>query len=398
MHERVEGDQLRLQQVFMNILSNAVKFTPPGGHIGIDVSESPSPFGGYGCYRFVFSDDGIGMSKEYLKKIFVPFEREDNSMTSKISGTGLGMPISKAIVEMMNGSFDVESERGVGSTFTVTVHLRHQPADSATDSDFLRGQPVLVVDKDPVRGASTLAMLNGLGVVTKQISTAREALGRILDADMSDHPYYAVVMDRDIFDMDASEFARRIRLREKHPVKLVLYSDRPDDTVRVPEVDAVLPWPVEAGALVSTLTSLSEGSGEAGDQSQKTDFTGKRLLLVEDNELNLEIAAEILKMTGADVETAEDGAQAVARVEQTPEGYFDMVLMDIQMPVLDGYAATHHIRALPRNDVLTLPIVAMTANAFPEDIRKAQEAGMNEHIAKPIDLSVLYQVLNRWLK
>ncbi len=398
VHERVEGDQLRLQQVFMNILSNAVKFTPPGGHIGIDVSESPSPFGGYGCYRFVFSDDGIGMSKEYLKKIFVPFEREDNSMTSKISGTGLGMPISKAIVEMMNGSFDVESERGVGSTFTVTVHLRHQPADSATDSDFLRGQPVLVVDKDPVRGASTLAMLNGLGVVTKQISTAREALGRILDADMSDHPYYAVVMDRDIFDMDASEFARRIRLREKHPVKLVLYSDRPDDTVRVPEVDAVLPWPVEAGALVSTLTSLSEGSGEAGDQSQKTDFTGKRLLLVEDNELNLEIAAEILKMTGADVETAEDGAQAVARVEQTPEGYFDMVLMDIQMPVLDGYAATHHIRALPRNDVLTLPIVAMTANAFPEDIRKAQEAGMNEHIAKPIDLSVLYQVLNRWLK
>ena len=398
VHERVEGDQLRLQQVFMNILSNAVKFTPAGGHIGIDVSESPSTFAGYGCYRLVFSDDGIGMSKEYLKKIFVPFEREDNSMTSKISGTGLGMPISKAIVEMMNGSFDVESERGVGSTFTITVHLKHQPVDSGMDTGFLRGQPVLVVDDDAERGRITVAMLNGLGVVTKQIGSAREALGRIVDADESDHPYYAVLMNGGIVDMEASEFARRVRLREKHAVRLVLCSDNPDGIARVPEVDAVIAWPLGTEKLVSILTTLNREPENASDASMRTDFTGKRILLVEDNELNLEIAAEILKMTEAMVDTAEDGAEAVAKVEKSPEGYYDMVLMDIQMPVMDGYVATHHIRELPRNDVLTLPIVAMTANAFPEDVKKAIDAGMNEHIAKPIDLSVLYQVLNRWLK
>mgnify|MGYP000942386534 FL=1 len=397
VHERVEGDQLRLQQVFMNILSNAVKFTPAGGHIGIDVSESPSTFAGYGCYRLVFSDDGIGMSKEYLKKIFVPFEREDNSMTSKISGTGLGMPISKAIVEMMNGSFDVESERGVGSTFTITVHLKYQPVDSGMDTGFLRGQPVLV-DDDAERGRITVAMLNGLGVVTKQIGSAREALGRIVDADESDHPYYAVLMNGGIVDMEASEFARRVRLREKHAVRLVLCSDNPDGIARVPEVDAVIAWPLGTEKLVSILTTLNREPENASDASMRTDFTGKRILLVEDNELNLEIAAEILKMTEAMVDTAEDGAEAVAKVEKSPEGYYDMVLMDIQMPVMDGYVATHHIRELPRNDVLTLPIVAMTANAFPEDVKKAIDAGMNEHIAKPIDLSVLYQVLNRWLK
>ena len=398
VHERVEGDQLRLQQVFMNILSNAVKFTPPGGHIGIDVSESPSPFAGYGCYRLVFSDDGIGMSKEYLKKIFVPFEREDNSMTSKISGTGLGMPISKAIVEMMNGSFDVKSERGVGSTFTVTVHLKHQPAGADIDTGFLRGRPVLVVDDDAGRGRETVAMLNGLGVVAKQIDTARRALGRILDADESDHPYYAVLMNDGIFDMEPSEFARRIRLREKHPLVLVLCSDDPEGVIRVPEVDAVLSWPLEKAALVSTLAALHDEPENEPGVSQRTDFTGRRILLVEDNELNLEIAAEILKMTEATVETAEDGAEAVAMVDQSPEGHYDMVLMDIQMPVMDGYAATHHIRELPRHDVSALPIVAMTANAFPEDVKKALDAGMNGHIAKPVDLSVLYQVLNRWLK
>ena len=327
------------------------------------------------------------MSKEYLKKIFVPFEREDNSMTSKISGTGLGMPISKAIVEMMNGSFDVESERGVGSTFTITVHLKHQPVDSGMDTGFLRGQPVLVVDDDAERGRITVAMLNGLGVVTKQIGSAREALGRIVDADESDHPYYAVLMNGGIVDMEASEFARRVRLREKHAVRLVLCSDNPDGIARVPEVDAVIAWPLGTEKLVSILTALNREPENASDASMRTDFTGKRILLVEDNELNLEIAAEILKMTEAMVETAEDGAEAVAKVEKSPEGYYDMVLMDIQMPVMDGYVATHHIRELPRNDVLTLPIVAMTANAFPEDIKKAIDAGMNEHIAKPIDLS-----------
>lgn len=398
VHELVEGDQLRLQQVFMNILSNAVKFTPSGGHLGIDVSELPSSFAGYGCYRFVFSDDGIGMSKEFMKKLFVPFEREDNSMTSKIIGTGLGMPISKAIVEMMNGSFEVQSERGVGSTFTVTVHLKHQLSDSEADSDFLRGQPVLVVDGDVSRGAATVATLNGLGMVTKHIRSAREALGRIMDADLSNHPYYAVVMDKDIVDMDASEFVRRIRLRDKHPVRLVLCSADPDDRKTVHEVDAMLAWPVDASVLVSSLKVSGDVPDGDVNASQKTNFAGKRILLVEDNELNLEIAVEILKMTEVEVETAEDGSQAVARVEKAPEGYFDMVLMDIQMPVMDGYLATHHIRELPRKDVLTLPIVAMTANAFPEDIRKATEAGMNEHIAKPIDMSVLYQVLNRWLK
>ena len=179
---------------------------------------------------------------------------------------------------------------------------------------------------------------------------------------------------------------------------LVLCSDDPEGVIRVPEVDAVLSWPLEKATLVSTLAALRDEPENEPGVSQRTDFTGRRILLVEDNELNLEIAAEILKMTEATVETAEDGAEAVAMVDQSPEGHYDMVLMDIQMPVMDGYAATHHIRELPRHDVSALPIVAMTANAFPEDVKKALDAGMNGHIAKPVDLSVLYQVLNRWLK
>lgn len=400
----VKGDSLRLQQVFMNLLSNAVKFTPEGGHIGVSVSETASPFDGYGAYRFVFSDDGIGMAPEFMEKLFSPFEREENSMTSRVSGTGLGMPISKAIVEMMNGTIDVKSERGRGTVFTVTVHLKHRLSGKDA-SEGLEGMAVLVVDDDLDHAQKTVSAMEAAGLQAQKTGSAREALAMAVDAAERGKPYAALALDLKNPDMDGLELTRRLRLRLPDTTCIVMALPSGEDAWEAGEagaklagVDVCLMRPVTPAGVVSALASLMKQPERKKEAATGTDFSGRRVLLVEDNELNLEIAAEILKMTHVAVETAEDGRQALEKVAASPEGHFDPVFMDIQMPVMDGYEATREIRALPRKDVKTMPIVAMTANAFPEDIRHAFDAGMNGHLAKPIELAALYGVMTLWLK
>ena len=280
-HEKVIGDALRLQQCFVNIMGNAIKYTPDGGKIGLEVREKESKQQNIGCYEFVFSDNGIGMSKDYIEHIFEPFTREEDDRTSKIQGTGLGMTITKSIVTMMDGDIKVESEPGKGSRFTVTVCLKLQETNK-------------------------------------------------------------VVPDVNMYN---SVNARK----------------------------------------------------EAIDEITNFNYENRRVLIVEDNELNMEIAIEIFKMAGMETDTAENGAEAVDKFTEHEENYYDMIFMDIQMPVMNGYEATAAIRAMDRSDAKHVPIVAMTANAFAEDIRDSKRAGMNAHLAKPIDFGHLTDILKRYL-
>lgn len=279
-HQYVLSDPVRMQQVFMNILGNSVKYTPNGGQLALEVYEKPSDMDGYGCYEFVFTDNGMGMSKEFLEKLFEPFSREGDSRVNKIEGTGLGMAIARSIARKMNGDIIVESELGKGSCFTVQLSLK-------------------LVDK----------VIPG-----KETEKAAE-----------------------------------------------------DEELQV-------------------VQSLS-----------KEVLAEKRLLLAEDNELNREIAVELISQTGVAVDSAETGKEALERFEKMPENYYDMIFMDIQMPEMDGYEATAAIRRLPRKDAARIPIIAMTANAFAEDIRKSREAGMNEHLTKPLDIGALMKCLGKWL-
>ena len=276
-HQYVLGDPVRMQQVFMNILGNSVKYTPNGGKLALEVYEKPSGMDGYGCYEFVFTDNGMGMSKEFLEKLFEPFSREESSRVNKIEGTGLGMAIARSIARKMNGDIIVESELGKGSRFTVQLSLK---------------------------------------------------LGNQVAPDQK------------------SEEAQEQEM----------------------------------------VQALS-----------KEALAEKRLLLVEDNELNREIAVELISQTGVSVDSAENGQEALACFEKMPENHYDMIFMDIQMPVMDGYEATAKLRRLARRDAPQIPIIAMTANAFAEDIRKSREAGMNEHLTKPLDIGALMKCLEKWL-
>lgn len=285
VHESVIGDVMRLQQVFMNILGNAVKYTPPGGRIKIEVNEKDSKVNGYGCYEFIFSDNGIGMSDEFQSQIFEPFSRAEDSRVSKIEGTGLGMAIALNIVHKMNGNINIESKEGIGSRFTVTIFLKKQDRPQADAGNCLGTK----------------------GVQEKKIENLKEDLS-----------------------------------------------------------------------------------------NQK--FQGRRILLVEDNQLNREIAEEILGYTGVMVESVEDGKQALDKFIEMEAGYYDLIFMDVQMPVMNGYEATRAIRAAGRSDAREIPIVAMTANAFTDDVIASKQAGMNEHITKPLDAEQLVQCMRIYLK
>ena len=279
-HENVIGDSMRIQQIFMNLLGNAVKYTPDGGELKLIVSEKPTNNHRVGCFEFIFEDNGIGMSEEFQEKLYVPFSRAKDARVEKVQGTGLGMSIAKNIVSMMNGDIKVESKLGEGTRFTVTIFLKLQ---------------------------------NNRGKATG------------------------------ISGNNASD--------ESH-----------------------------------TLEEL-----------QKKNFNGKRALLVEDNELNAEIAKEIIGMTGLEIERVSNGKLAVEKLKQVENGYYDIIFMDVQMPVMNGYEATRAIRAMSEDYAKNVPIIAMTANAFAEDVRAAKEAGMNEHVAKPLDLNQLLTTLGKWV-
>lgn len=403
-HEDVIGDTQRLQQVLLNIMSNAVKYTTEGGRILLEVREKPSGESGVGCFEFLVEDSGIGMKPEFLEKIFQPFERADDAAVKALQGTGLGMAISKNVVEMMNGSIQVESIYGQGSRFTATVQLKIDK-ETAAEGELFVGLPVLIVDDDEVVCKYTCQRLDELGMNSQWVNNGKAAVEKTVDAHESGEDFFAVIVDLRMPGMDGIETTRQIRAKVGPEVPIIMISaydwSEYEDEARKAGANGFIMKPLFRSRLVCQLKNFvgqePVQKTEAAPVLLGGDFTGKRVLLVEDNELNQEIASEMLSSAGIIVETADNGEIAVCKVADSPERYFDLIFMDMQMPVMDGCKATMAIRSLPREDAGTVPIVAMTANAFAEDVRKAKSAGMNEHMAKPIDLDILTQTLYRWL-
>lgn len=405
-HEDVIGDSLRIQQAFVNIMSNAVKYTPEGGVITVSISEKPTNKSRAACYEFIFEDNGIGMEKEFIDKIFEPFEREEDLRTSKIQGTGLGMAITKNIINMMGGQIQVDSVVGKGSKFTVTIFLKVQETIEV-DTDVLADLPVLVVDDDPISCENTAITLEDIGMNSDWVLSGKEAVELVEEHHQREDDYFAAIIDWKMPDMNGIETTRAIRrvVGDGLPIVIISAYDWSDIELeaRAAGANAFISKPAFRSNLTKLFLGLvdtedsSEGEAEIAE-IQKYDFSGIRVLLVEDNDLNREIAVELLEETGMEVEEAEHGKQAVDMFEASEEGYYDMILMDIQMPIMNGYDATVAIRSLNRKDSRNVPIIAMTANAFVEDVHAAISVGMNEHIAKPLDLEVLMQCIRKWSK
>ena len=405
-HEDVIGDSLRIQQVFLNLMSNAVKYTPDGGEISFTVREQAVQTSATGCYEFIVEDNGMGMSEEFLKHIFEPFSRAEDLRTSKIQGTGLGMAIAQNIVHMMNGNITVESQLGKGSKFTVTIYLKLQDAQDIDTSE-LADLSVLVVDDDDDACQSLCAMLDEIGMRSEGCTCGQDAVAAVQRAMNTALPFYAAILDWKMPGMNGLDTARAIKrlVGDTLPIIILSAYDWSDIEMeaRAAGVDAFLSKPVFKSGLIRMFKSLrSESPEEPGQTSPlepllQHDFSGRRVLLVEDNELNREIAREVLEMAGLTVEEAENGQIAVDMFSASKAGYYSMILMDIQMPVMNGYDAATAIRAQKRPDALRIPILAMTANAFVEDIQAAKAAGMNEHLAKPIDFEALGSMLKKYL-
>ena len=403
-HEAVCGDSLRIQQVFVNLMSNAIKYTPDGGNITFTIKEKPNGFSELGCYEFSIADNGIGMTPEFQKIMFEPFSRADDHRTTKVQGTGLGMAITRNIVNLMNGDIQVESAPNKGTKITVTVYLKLQEDEKEQEKE-LFDLPVLVVDDDQTSCESTVETLQEIGIAGEWVLTGKEAVERCAARHETARDYFAVILDWKMPEMDGIETARRIRECVGQDVTIIILTSfefsEIEEEARAAGVDAFMAKPLFRSRLTATLRQFTSGKKEKDARNYledfaKTDYTGKRLLLVEDNDLNREIATEILGMTGVTVETAENGKIAVEKVAAAPENWYSLVLMDIQMPVMNGYEATAAIRSLPGSRG-KVPIIAMTANAFAEDVQLAKNTGMNEHIAKPLDLNKLNDVLKQWL-
>ena len=403
--EDVYCDKTRLNQILLNLLSNAIKFTPAGGTVSVRVRQLAGKVRGCGQYEFRIKDNGIGMSQEFAQKIFEPFERERTSTVSRIQGTGLGMAITKNIVDMMGGTIEVQTAQGKGTEFTVCVPMRAQteqrPVEKITE---LEGLKALVVDDDFNTCDSVTKMLVKVGMRAEWTLSGKEAVLRARQSiEMSD-VYHAYIIDWRLPDMNGIEVTRQIRsLHDDTPIIILTAYDWSDIEVeaKAAGVTAFCAKPMFMSDLRETLMSaLGQKPADAVQRllpEKNADFKGKHILLVEDNELNREIAQEILQEYGFLVDSAENGAVAVEKVSTAAPGSYDLVLMDVQMPIMDGYTATRKIRALDDPARAKLPILAMTANAFDEDRRNALESGMNGFLSKPIVIGDLVQELHKIL-
>ena len=403
--EDVYCDKTRLNQILLNLLSNAIKFTPAGGTVSVRVRQLAGKVHGCGQYEFRIKDNGIGMSQEFAQKIFEPFERERTSTVSRIQGTGLGMAITKNIVDMMGGTIEVQTAQGKGTEFTVCVPMRAQteqrPVEKITE---LEGLKALVVDDDFNTCDSVTKMLVKVGMRAEWTLSGKEAVLRARQSiEMSD-VYHAYIIDWRLPDMNGIEVTRQIRsLHDDTPIIILTAYDWSDIEVeaKAAGVTAFCSKPMFTSDLRETLMSaLGQKPADAVQRllpEKNADFKGKHILLVEDNELNREIAQEILQEYGFLVDSAENGAVAVEKVSTAAPGSYDLVLMDVQMPIMDGYTATRKIRALDDPARAKLPILAMTANAFDEDRRNALESGMNGFLSKPIVIGDLVQELHKIL-
>ncbi len=402
-NEDIYCDKLRLNQVLLNLLSNAVKYTSAGGVVNMRITEKAGAPEGYANYEFSIKDNGIGMSAEFVEHIFEPFEREENSTINKIQGTGLGMAITKNIVDMMNGFIEVESEQGVGSTFTVSFTFRtHEEEREEQDIPELKNCRALVVDDDFNTCDSVSYMLGQIGLRAEWTLSGKEAVLRTRQANMRKDCYHVYIVDWLLPDMNGVEVTRRIRqeMGDDVPVIVLTAYDWSDieDEAKEAGVTAFCSKPLFMSELRSCLRAVV-GMEETEEEEKKEEiqFQAGRILLAEDNELNQEIAVEILGGAGFTTEVAENGRIAVDMLKQSEPGYYQLVLMDVQMPVMNGYEAVTQIRRLENKKLADIPVIAMTANAFEEDKQEALRYGMDGHIAKPINIELLFDTLGKVL-
>ncbi len=399
--ENVCCDSVRLNQVLLNILGNALKFTPDGGLIQVSLYEEESPQGeDYVRTHIIVKDNGIGMTPEIKEKIFESFVREDSARVRRTEGSGLGMAITKYIVDTMGGTIDVESEQGKGSEFHVTLDL--QRAETLEEEMILPEWNILVVDDDQQLCESTTSSLKSIGVKADWALNAEKALAMLDQRAKARDNYHIILLDWKLPDMDGITAAKEIRSRFGDETPIMLISAYDWSEIEAEAKDAGITGFISKPLFRSTLfygLKPFVNSGDAPEEHQEVkcaDFTGRRVLLAEDNDLNWEIANELLSDLGMELDWAENGRICVDKFEASPVGFYDAVLMDLRMPVMTGYEATEAIRSLDRPDK-DIPIIAMTADAFSEDIKKCLDAGMNAHVAKPIDVREVARLLEKFI-
>ena len=400
--EHIYCDKLHLNQVLLNLLSNAIKFTPPGGSVSLMIKQKPGAPTGYGSYELRVKDTGIGMSEEFAQHIFEPFERERTSTVSGIQGPGLGMAITKSIIDTMGGTIELHTEKDKGSEFIINLSFRLQTETKQPEAIAeLQGLRALVVDDNFSTCDSVTKMLVQIGMRSEWTLYGKEAVLRARQAVEIGDPFYAYIIDWALPDLSGLEVVRQVRACAGDNVPIVILTAYDwstfEDEARAAGVTAFCSKPLFLSELRDTLAvSISKEAPPEEPIVPETaeEIKGARLLLVEDNELNREIAEELLSESGFVIETAEDGSIAVEKVKASQPGYYKLILMDVQMPIMNGYEATRAIRALEDPALSSIPIIAMTANAFDEDRRQAIENGMNAHVAKPIDVDKLMTTIH----
>lgn len=401
--ELLLGDSMRVNQILLNLLSNAIKFTPKGGSVRLEIRMLRSASDKI-WLRFIVKDSGIGMKKEFLEHLYEPFEQADNGIARKYGGTGLGMAITKNLVAIMDGTIEVESQEGAGTTFMVDLPFGVSKVDKKTAAE-MEEMRVLVVDDDNDTCKHAAVLLKGMGVNVDWALNGFEAIKKVRSACEDDGRCYDVCfIDWCMPELDGIETARRMRRYVGPDVLIIIISAYDwsgiEEQAKAAGVNAFIAKPFFASNLYNTLLTVSRkpelGFSAVGNK-ETYDFGGKKVLLVEDNELNMEIASELLKFVNLQVEHAENGKVAVDIFRNSKEKEYALIFMDIQMPLMNGYDAARCIRSSEHPVAGTIPIIAMTANAFNDDVQAAFDAGMNGHLAKPIDVEVLYKTIARYI-
>jgi len=399
--EHLLGDKMRINQILINLLSNAVKYTPENGTIEMRVDEMPQVVDNYSRVRFTISDNGLGMSEDFLKVIFDPFTREDTKITHEIQGTGLGMAITKSLVDLMGGSIKVESKLGEGSTFVVELelHIQEQEDNPKFWTDHNLGK-MLVVDDDEEICRNVIHIMRKTGVVVEYATGGEAAIQRMEQALQTGKPYDLILLDWKMPGLDGMETARLIRKNypERIPILLLTAYDWSEIEQEAIEIGVAhfMPKPFFMSTFKKAICRVTE-SPQKAEKAKDSVVQGKRILVVDDIEMNHFILVNILSSHGAVCDTAENGQEAVDAFLNSPPGTYDLILMDIQMPVMDGYEATRIIRASSHPDAKSIPIIALTANAFVDDVRDAINSGMDAHIAKPVELEKLKSTIQQVL-
>ncbi len=399
------GDNMKLRQVLINILGNAVKFTPEGGKVEFAVRPMNS-YEGRTSIEFTVRDTGIGMSKEFLPHLYDTFAQEDSPSTGKYGSSGLGMAITKSIVEMMNGNIDVETEKGKGTKFTVTVTLMDSERRSSQDDPDninLSDMSVLIVDDDPLACDHAKLVLENAGISAEIAQSGEEALDKVNLRHTRMEPYNLILMDWKMPDMDGVETTRRIRnVVGDESAIIILTAYRWDDILEEAVsagVDSFLSKPIFAANVIEEFRHVfSRKSASVSENKPVADLKGKRILLAEDMEINSEIITMILQMREMEVDLAVNGRIAVDMYKDKPEGYYDAIFMDMRMPEMDGLEATRAIRSSGRADAETIPVIALTANAFDEDVQRSLQAGLNAHLSKPVEPDSIYATLENLIR